>query len=284
MSLDICLVAPYPPAGERHGGHSGVASYAANLAHALSRAGLGVHVVAAELDGDPQHFTDGPVEVHRAFRFGPRALPGAARAVRALAPPLVHLQWELFLYGGPPSIPGLFPALGSFASHRRERPLVVTLHQVVDPAYVDRGYTRLHRVKAPALAARAGLAGVQFAVRQAASATIVHEEPFQRLVPDAVVIPHGVEQTTPVDRDAARAALGLDDRLTVVCFGFVAPYKGLETALAAAELAGPGVQLVVAGGEHPRMVADGYVAELHARYGRVATFTPRTWSARPRLV
>ena len=33
---DVALVSPYPTRGERHGGASGVASYTANLAHALS--------------------------------------------------------------------------------------------------------------------------------------------------------------------------------------------------------------------------------------------------------
>ena len=36
---DVALIAPYPPRDERHGGHSGVASYTANLAHALARSG-----------------------------------------------------------------------------------------------------------------------------------------------------------------------------------------------------------------------------------------------------
>ena len=46
MRPDVALIAPYPPAGERHGGHSGVASYTANLAHGLAAAGLDVEVVA----------------------------------------------------------------------------------------------------------------------------------------------------------------------------------------------------------------------------------------------
>jgi glycosyltransferase involved in cell wall biosynthesis len=273
-SPDVTLIAPYPPAGERHGGHSGVASYTANLAHGLARGGLTVHVVAAELDGDPTHFHDGPVAVHRAFRFGPGALPGAARAAQALGAPVTHLQWELFLYGGPPSIPGLFPALRRLSPrHRGRDPLVVTLHQVVDPSEIDRRYMRLHRVKAPAPLARAGMAGVQYAVRQAAAATIVHEEPFRRIIPDAAVIPHGVERVRAGERDAARRALNLDGRLTVVCFGFVAPYKGLEAVLDAAGLVTDEVQIVVAGGEHPRMTSDGFSQDLRARYGKAARFT-----------
>ena len=80
MRPDVALIAPYPPAGERHGGHSGVASYTANLAHALAAAGLHVEVVAPELEGDPATFADGPIEVRRAYPMGRRALPDAIRA------------------------------------------------------------------------------------------------------------------------------------------------------------------------------------------------------------
>jgi glycosyltransferase involved in cell wall biosynthesis len=271
MQPDVTLIAPYPPAGERHGGHSGVASYTANLAHGLAGEGARVAVVAPELDGDPPCFTDGPIEVHRQFRMGRGALPSAARAARRLRSGVVHLQWELFLYGGPQSIPGLFPALRSLGRGRGSSPLVTTLHQVVDPGEVDASYTRHHQVAAPALVARNGLSAVQRAVTWSSAATIVHEESFTGIIPSATVIPHGIETVVAGDRASSRAALGLDDRLVALCFGFVAPYKGVEVLLDAARLAGPDVSVVIAGGEHPRV--RGFAADLQARYGDVARFT-----------
>ena len=268
----IAIVAPYPPAGERHGGHSGVASYTANLANGLAARDVEVTVLAPDLDGDPVRFVDGDVRVHRAYRLGRGALPGAARAVAALAPDVVHLQWELFLYGGPRSIPGLFPALASM--RRSTVPLVTTMHQVVDPAEIDRSYTRLHRIGAPATLARAGIAGVQRAVRLASSAAVVHEESFTGIMPTATVIPHGIEHVVTPGRAQARRDLGLDDRFVALCFGFLAPYKGIETVLDAAVLADPSVQVVVAGGEHPRMTGStGFGEELRATYGDAARFT-----------
>jgi glycosyltransferase involved in cell wall biosynthesis len=175
----------------------------------------------------------------------------------------------LFLYGGPIAIPGLVPALA-----RCSRPTVVTLHQVVDPATVDSSFTALHRVRTPARVARFGIAGVQQAVRRLADAVIVHEPAFTRLLPDATVVSHGVETPPLPDRGAARAALGLDDRLTVMCFGFVAPYKGLELALDASLHAGPDVNVVIAGGPHPRLDGrDPYADQLRARGGGLARFT-----------
>jgi len=268
----VALIAPYPPAGERHGGHSGVASYTANLANGLVDHGIDVTVVAPELEGDPAQFHDGGVFVRRAYRLGRGAIPGAARAVAEIAPDLVHLQWELFLYGGPKSIAGLVPGLVSL--RRNSAPLVTTMHQVVDPADVDRKYTDLHRIDVPAPLARLGIAGVQHSIRLASDAAIVHESSFANVMASANVIPHGIEKLTAMDRAEARQALQLDDRFTVLCFGFLAPYKGLETVLAAAAIAGESIRVVVAGGEHPRLAgSSGFGDELRAQFGSVAHFT-----------
>ncbi|MCW2954501.1 MAG: glycosyl transferase family 1, partial [Conexibacter sp.] len=207
--------------------------------------------------------------VERPYRRGAGALLGAARAARRLGSRVTHLQHELFLYGGPASVPALAPAL------RALRDPIVTMHHVVDPATIDDDFVRLHRVSAPRVLARGGLAAVQRTIRRRAGAVIVHEPAFAQIVPEAAVVPHGIAPRPALDRATARAALGLDDRFTVLCFGFIAPYKGLELALEAAALAGPAVRLVVAGGEHPRLVeaGDRYVEGLRAAHGAAAIFT-----------
>ncbi|HEY9557870.1 MAG TPA: hypothetical protein VIR58_14125, partial [Acidimicrobiales bacterium] len=71
---DVVLVAPYPTAGQRHAGPSGVASYSANLAHALSGRGASVEVIAPEepdAPDEPEISRDGSIVVRRAFRRGP---------------------------------------------------------------------------------------------------------------------------------------------------------------------------------------------------------------------
>jgi glycosyltransferase involved in cell wall biosynthesis len=281
---DVALVSPYPGAGERHGGASGVASYTANLAHALAAEGADVTVVAPLADGEPATSTDGPIRVERRFARGAGAVPRALRAARATGARAVHLQHETFLYGGPSHVPGLVTGL---AGLRRDRSrAVVTMHHVVDGSSVDAGFTALHRVAAPAAVARTGLEVVRESIRRLADTVIVHEPAFTSAVPGATVVPHGIETTPTPDRAAARERLGLD-RFTVLCFGFVAPYKGLERALEAARVAGPDVELVVAGGEHPRLreCGDDYLGELqasspHARFtGRVPDAQVADWFA-----
>jgi glycosyltransferase involved in cell wall biosynthesis len=121
--------------------------------------------------------------------------------------------------------------------------------------------------------ARAAVAGVQRAIAALADDVVVHEPSFAGVVPGATVVPHGVEAPAATTRAAARAALGVDPDVTLaLCFGFLAPYKGLETALEAARLAGDGVALVVAGGEHPRL-DPAYGDGLRAAAPRNARFT-----------
>jgi glycosyltransferase involved in cell wall biosynthesis len=92
-------------------------------------------------------------------------------------------------------------------------------------------------------------------------------------VPGAEVVPHGIEVVDNSAGEAALAALGVaDGPLCVLCFGFIAPYKGLEAAIGAARLAGDAIELVIAGGEHPRM-EDEYAERLRATAPSNVRFT-----------
>jgi glycosyltransferase involved in cell wall biosynthesis len=273
--VDVALVSPYPSVTTPSPMPSGVAGYTERLVAALCGEGMRVHVLAPTLDGEPALTSLDGVTVQRCYRRGVTALPMAALAARRCGAPVVHVQFETFLYGGPTSIPGVAPALAGLR-RRRSRP-VVTLHQVVDPAKVDSAFTALHRVRVPPAVARIGLSAVQHSVPALAAATVVHEQPFADVVPGAVVVPHGVDSVATPSSGRVRQAkqeLGLrTDRLSVLCFGFLAPYKGLEVALQAAALA-PEVELVVAGGSHPRLAQpDGYAEDLRRRYGANARFT-----------
>jgi glycosyltransferase involved in cell wall biosynthesis len=266
---DVALVGTYPDSGTLHSGRSGVASYTANLARALADAGARVVVVADWRPGQPHVDDDDRVMVLRCFQRGVGALATARTAALRSGAPLVHVQHEHFLYGGPLAMPGVMAALARFPSR-----LVVTMHQVVDPEHVDGEFTRRHRVRVPSAMARTALSSVQASVARGADAVIVHEPEFAPLVPGSVVIPHGIEVVRRADRGLARRALSLDDELVALCFGYLAPYKGLETAIAAAEHAGPAVRIVIAGGEHPRLAGrDRYAAQLRVSAPESVRFT-----------
>ena len=273
---DVVMVAPYPSPTARSPIPSGVAAYTEQLTAALADEGMRVLVVAPQVSGEPSlERVATNVTVQRCFRRGPGALPAAATMATRDGAPIVHLQYETFLFGGPSSIPGVVPALFKLRGHRRGP--VVTMHQVVDPKSVDRSFTQLHRVRVPHRVARAGLSGIQRTVQALSAATVVHERAFARVIPNSVVMPIGIDVTDTPRSDAVRSAknaLGLHtNRLVAMCFGFLSPYKGYEMALDAAELVGDSVELLVAGGAHPRLDGhDGYAEDLRRRYGHVARF------------
>jgi glycosyltransferase involved in cell wall biosynthesis len=280
---DVAMVAPYPSVRKTEALPSGVAAYTERLSGALADQGMSVRVLAPELDGEPRRATVGGVTVERSYRRGAGALPAAAAVARRTAAPIVHLQFETFLYGGPASVPGVAPALARLRQGGRGP--VVTMHQVVDPADVDREFTRIHRVRVPHPVARAGLSAVQRTVRALSAATVVHERSFERVVPDARVVPLGLDIVDLPPAQRAKETSGLHrDRLTALCFGFLSPYKGLEVALEAAAIAGEAVDLIVAGGSHPRLAGrDPYADDLRRRFGDTARFVgyvPETEVAR----
>jgi glycosyltransferase involved in cell wall biosynthesis len=63
------------------------------------------------------------------------------------------------------------------------------------------------------------------------------------------VIPLGPLDLPPShgNRNSTREALGVDDRTCFTFFGFLRPYKGVETLIAAAERLGPDVAVLIAG-------------------------------------
>ena len=277
MRADVTLVSPYP--NPEQAGESGVAWYTQGLARALAGRGARVSVIAPGSRLTRGTERDGAVEVNRCFSRGPAGAARAAGAALTTGSPVVHLQHEAFLYGGPESVPSVL--MGVARLRRARRGPVVTMHQVVDPARVDRSFTGIHRVRIPPPVARAGLATMQTSLARIASAVIVHEPAFRRLVPGSVVLPLGEQHSSPglvgdAERrgNELRAAAGIGaDALLVLCFGFVAPYKGFEAVLEAVRQTGPGVRAVIAGAEHPRLRGTGYLADLQGRYGDVAVFT-----------
>jgi glycosyltransferase involved in cell wall biosynthesis len=275
-SPDVAIVSPFPTIDEQDrptpARLSGVAAYVHRLAGALDCQGLCVEVLAPEEVDQPARSRSGRVTVRRCYRRGPNALLAAGQAARASRARVVHVQHEAFLYGGLTSVAALAPALAALR-HSDQGP-VVTMHQVVDPRLVDSEFTRLHRVRLPHPVARAGLSYVQRCIRRFAAATVVHERAFGSHVPGATVVPLGVDDMPRYPANAAKAELGLSpSRLTALCFGYLAPSKGLETALEAARLAGPEVELVVAGGDHPRLAGrDPYGIDLRRRFGDLARF------------
>lgn len=265
---------------------AGVPSYVARLLPALRDAGASRQVVVAQREHGTLGVEDGPAgsRVLRAWRGGPR-LVSAAGALDIAGTDVCHAQHEVFLYGG---IAGalLFPEVVRRVNRRR--PVVVTVHGVVDLEDIDEEFVRGNGGKVPPAVVRETLRRVIRNAARRGDATIVHDHLFaQRLEhqygiasAQVRVIPHPLPERQEIDRDQARHQIGAHGPV-VLFFGFVTGYKGLPLLLDAWECyrrAGGEAELVVAGGRHPRMAgSDAYERSYTAMQEQAARIGGVRW-------
>ncbi len=280
--MRIGLVTPYPPRDCSDAPQSGEAWYSKKLAEAMHAAGHEVTVFSNRLDRREACYADGGVAVTRCWTFGPqvwRQLYGTLRRARRQLD-VVHIQYAVFLYGGVGAAL-LFPfflallRLGGV-------PVVITLHQTVPTRDIDRHFQAETGIKGNLALLKQGLQRLMRLTLRLAGTVIVHEDFFRTVLvadygarPAQVrVVPHGIGAARLMDQSLAREILGLrPDRTVVLFFGYLAKYKGLDNLIEAfVEMPDSRCQLLIAGGEHPRLRGKpeyaAYLARLQAQAAR----------------
>jgi glycosyltransferase involved in cell wall biosynthesis len=275
----LALVTPFPHAAlPVHG----VADYAKHLASALNREGMDVEVWADRLTAaDSRDGTsDQSPPVLRNWR--PGVLVGADlwRALRFRRPEIVHVQIEPFIYGGLIGLASLQFFL--LAVRLAGIPLFVTLHHVAAGKHLSRAVLRQIGVRLPPSAAKTLQRISMRFLGSVANRLIVHADLFkERLAAESGldparidVIPHGV----PHARGRPRAG----GPPTLLMFGYVKWYKGVDIVLRAFELISsdfPAARLVIAGGlpfgagpHHPHRQFIDRVHHLGAPLGQRVNF------------
>jgi glycosyltransferase involved in cell wall biosynthesis len=259
----VVHLTPFPTA-DLTAPRPGVPTIVSLLVPALADAGVPRQVVVAARDGGPRVERLLPtVEVARAYRPG-RRFREVGRLLATAPGSLVHAQHEVFLYGGLGTAVQ-FP-LALRPARRRGRPVVVTVHGVIDLRAVDRGFVAANGSRLPPPAVRRALRRVIGDAARAGDAVIVHDRLFADRLEEQYgipaerlrVIPLPVPAPVELDRDQARAGLGLTVP-TALFFGFVTGYKGLPLLLDGWERyrrAGGAGELLVGGGRHPRLAGE----------------------------
>lgn len=297
----VALVAPYPPPGSVHAPEaSGVASYTRNLVEALcAREGAPeVVLLAPKLSHPPEKGGRTAEEDSRSHPKVSRCWTPSwlfpwqiARAVCALRPRprVVHLQHEIFLFGeGPKAL--LFPLLVLLLRLWGKAKTIVTLHGVPPLRRLDREFVRENGLRGRPGLLRLGLKVLLRAIVKGAHRVVVHEELFRRRLEreygcspaKVAVIPHGIEPLSDAERsrlptpEAAKRALGLEGRCTILYLGYLTGYKGVEVLLegfAQAAPAHPDWVLLLAGGPHPRRRSNpeyrAYLRRIEAQTARI---------------
>jgi glycosyltransferase involved in cell wall biosynthesis len=252
----------------------GVAEHSRRLVPALER--LGIETSVAEIDTD---LIDrlGPSELSVEF--------GRLFEEAAASSDVVHVQHEYRLMRGRASLADSLSVLREIvvAATDAQKPLFITWHSLPPRALAspwrvgtwlsaNREWRRLMNALNDSLTttsvvqARFALEALRRAGSKTGNTTVIR--------PGVTQV--GATRLTDGEAAARREALGIpNDARVIVMFGFVTPYKGHSTALAALQRLDPSYHLLIAGGQHP--LGDGaaierikhQVAAMPALSGRV---------------
>lgn len=255
------LLSPYPPAP------TGPAEYCSVFSRQMAQRGHRVTVVTEALPegAAPDPTPPDGVRVVRAFRRGIGQGRAIERAVRAAPGDVVVVHYSFTMYGGFVSGGLTLAALRRIA---RRRPVVVMMFDVLPKADLTRETLRLYSIHLPAVAARFIASRVVRAIERFSSAILVQTESAARVLVEEHGVParkvHVIDLPAypPPSWAPARAPVPRrDGRKTVLFYGYLAPYKGVEVLLDAYASArqapsGRSLRLVIAGTNHSRIDYD----------------------------
>ena len=262
--MKLCVVSPYPPE------LNGIGEYAWSVVHGLAETGRFSRITV--LSQKPDAKAPMPLTAmhpnglrhpvigtrHPWSRDEPLAAARLARAIHAEQPNAIWLNLDFTMFGA--SRPAnFFGLLAPLVARRSGRPLVVTLHQILEatpPRSIgakNGAVTHLGLRTATHLLLRADavcvtLRSYERTLRAHYGARNVHHIPLGA---------YGSLEYLPYP--------GGDVPDDILFFGFAAPFKGLNTLLDAYTLLQrrrPHVSLTIAGTDHKRF--PGYLAELQA--------------------
>ncbi|MCI4357306.1 MAG: glycosyltransferase [Thermoplasmata archaeon] len=262
----ILLISPYPPS------RTGLAEYAAVFAAQCAARGFEVRVLAEHLPAEGAIPPPPPnVEVEQVWT---RDLGGMRRmylAARDDPAEVVHVSYSFTMFGG--MVPGAIAlvALGRLA---RSRPVVVTLHDVLPKRDLTRETLLMYHVRASPWFARMAVGAILKFLTRVADRIVVHGATAAATLENDYGVPSGKVAITefpgyPAPNNGSVVAHEPAPAPTILYYGFLAPYKGVETLLTAfararATVPDKFLRLVIAGDNHPRLTVD-YAAELRDR-------------------
>jgi len=250
--MKICLVTTFPPS------HAGLAEYGFHIARELQRNPLlSLTILADELTAPAPEMEE--FSVVRCWSFNRANNPARLlRKLHELKPDVIWFNMGFSTFGDRPfpTLTGIcIPALSRLSGHYTH----VTLHQVID--YVD---LRAAGIRFPSLYRAAGYMATRMVLMSNSISVLLPayrrtlRERYRR---DNIHIRvHGIFSGRPEPPDLSLRGSPLH---RVLAFGKWGTYKRLEQMLEAFPLIAarvPNVQLVVAGGDHPK--TPGYVESV----------------------
>lgn len=242
---DIAIVTPYPAPGRATHAGASLAGYSKQIYRQFPREWRERMVIIAQKESNLQSGQEMGLVVKRVWDKGSLVywlqilLHLVQRPYR-----LIHLQQEVYCYGDKFSSYFLFPLI--LVQRLLSRRVIVTVHAVVSSQDLDDGLIAGSLIRAPSWLVKVGLKVLYRGLALFADRIVLHNRQLEKrlrrvyCIPKEkiVVIPHPLysflENEVPVDVNAP-SLTSSPKEITVLFFGFLAPYKGLEILVAAAE-------------------------------------------------
>lgn len=260
----LLLSAEYPPAV------GGVGDYTRQLGRALIAQEQRVAVLTATTAASVAQTTEDEAVVLPWLRsMGWSLWRVAQRAIAAVRPEIVHLQYQTGAYAMHPAI-NLLPG---YLRRARQRPrIVVTMHDLRMPYLLPKADRLRHWVTWRLLADADALVvtNAEDAQRLAGNARPSRElfTPRRGLPTPAHVIPIASNIVPPrqaPDRGAVRQGLGVaPGEVLIAYFGLLSRSKGLRELLVAVRDLPPRFRLLIIGGDAPQPDDQRYARELQS--------------------
>ncbi|MBI5620742.1 glycosyltransferase [Candidatus Gottesmanbacteria bacterium] len=267
----LLVISSFPAHGQTHGKATvGVAPYAKNMLLGIQnyakqeKERVNITILAEHLDGEPEATQDHGMNVHRVWKLNnPFSLLVLAYHALMDRSPTVLLQFEFAMFGKASMMP--FALLLMLMLKLSRKRIILAMHQVPQTIHEVAMHMNIAPYSWQSDIATLALRLSYHALLALSSSVIVFDEVFrQRILPFGShkkigVIPHGVESPERVSRARARKTLGLKNEFAVLCFGYLAWYKGtdwiIEYIAALKKHAFPrSIKLIVAGGPNPQRV------------------------------
>lgn len=259
--MKIGIISPYPSKGSKHVKESGVASYTKNLAHSIKNLNHSVFVFANKI-GPNSKYTENGIIVSRCWNKGIKYPFQIYRniLIQKKQINIIHIQYEIFLYGGLVSILAFLLLLILLKIIKILT--IVTIHQIVPLSKVNKQFLNENFIGGEQLLLKMGLFILIRFITFLSNMVIVHEPSFKKTLLNEYkckgkkisVIPHGIEEKEDLmDKRKAKEILGLKNRKIILFLGYVTGYKGIELLINSFKYLKSNFTLLIVGGKHPRL-------------------------------
>lgn len=262
----ILIISSFPREGQIHSERFvGIASYTKNLLNSIS----GRKIVFGEILDGERDYKEGEIEVKRVWKRGsPFVFFSVLSSIAQYRDSkTVIFEFEHAMFGGVLSLIPI-PLFLLLTDKILKKKVIFVFHQVIGDINSLSGHLNINAVKSSLLNPLIWL--FYRLVILTSDKVVVFEDRLKDLLRESdkiTVIPHGIEDFNfKLTQKEAKKVLGLEGKTVLLCFGFLAWYKGSDFIVKESKNFPKNYRLVLAGGPNPNHVGkkfyDQYIEKV----------------------